>query len=83
MSMSDITTAPTAAKCKHGARLSLVKLRDRLGDNFPLNTIRAKLTCERCGSRAVTITFLAPDQKTESPGEIIRRRTAEVVADQG
>jgi len=53
-------------KCKHGARLSLIKLRDPLGDNFPPSKIRAKLTCERCGSRAVTITLLAPDQKTES-----------------
>ncbi len=50
-------------KCKHSARLSLVKLRASLGDNFPVSRIRERLRCERCKSRAVVITFLAPDQR--------------------
>ena len=50
-------------KCKHSARLSLVKLRASLGDNFPVSKIRERLRCERCKSRAVVITFLAPDQR--------------------
>jgi hypothetical protein len=50
-------------KCKHAARLSLVKLRAHLGDNFPLARVRERLHCERCQSRAVTITFLAPNQR--------------------
>jgi hypothetical protein len=49
--------------CKHSARLSLVKLRANLGDNFPVSKIRHRLRCERCQSRAVVITFLAPDQR--------------------
>jgi hypothetical protein len=50
-------------KCKHAARLSLVKLRANLGDNFLVSKIRQRLRCERCKSRAVVITFLAPDQR--------------------
>jgi hypothetical protein len=50
-------------KCKHSARLSLVKLRTALGDNFPVTRIRERLRCGRCESRAVIITFLAPDQR--------------------
>jgi hypothetical protein len=51
-------------KCKHSARLSLTKLRAHLGDTFPLLKIRDKLRCERCRSRQIVITFLAPDQRT-------------------
>lgn len=50
-------------KCKHSARLSLVKLRANIGDDFPVSRIRERLRCERCKSRAVVITFLAPDQR--------------------
>jgi hypothetical protein len=50
--------------CKHSARLSLVKLRAHLGDSFPLVRVKDRLRCERCGSRAVWITFLAPNQRT-------------------
>jgi hypothetical protein len=48
-------------KCKHTARLSLVKLRERLGDCFPLIDVRLKLSCRRCRSRHNVITFLTPD----------------------
>jgi hypothetical protein len=51
-------------KCKHAARLSLVKLRDYLGDSFPLRKVKERLRCERCSSRQIVITFLAPDQRT-------------------
>jgi hypothetical protein len=51
-------------RCKHSARLSLTKLRAHLGDTFPLVKIRDRLRCERCSSRQIVITFLAPDQRT-------------------
>jgi hypothetical protein len=51
------------SKCEHGARLSLSKLREQLGDDFPLRKIRERLKCEGCGSRKVTIMFLGPNQK--------------------
>jgi hypothetical protein len=50
-------------KCKHSARISLVKLRARLGDDFPLARVKDRLRCERCKSRQVVITFLAPSQR--------------------
>jgi hypothetical protein len=55
--------------CKHGSRLSLVKLRAHLGDDFPLIKIRERLRCDRCRSRQVVVTFLAPNQKT---GTLVR-----------
>jgi hypothetical protein len=50
-------------KCKHSARLSLVKLRARLGEDFPLARVKDRLRCQRCRSRQVVITFLAPNQR--------------------
>ena len=51
-------------KCKHTARLSLEKLRTRLGDDFPLKDVRPRLRCRRCRSRLIAITFLAPHQRS-------------------
>jgi hypothetical protein len=51
-------------KCKHAGRLSLEKLREHLGDNFPLRKVKGRLRCERCRSRQIVITFLAPNQQT-------------------
>jgi hypothetical protein len=50
--------------CKHAARLNLVKLRNHLGSEFRLRDIRARLRCDRCNSRAITITFLNPSQRS-------------------
>ena len=52
------------AKCKHSARLSLVKLRERLGDCFPLMGVRERLRCRRCRSRHIVVTFLGPHQRS-------------------
>jgi hypothetical protein len=54
-------------KCKHSARLSLVKLRARLGDNFRLKDVRPRLRCQRCQSRQIVIAFLAPNQRGSLP----------------
>lgn len=52
-------------KCKHHARLSLIKLRERLGGDFPVRDIRNKLRCDQCGDRRqIVVTFLAPNQRT-------------------
>ncbi len=51
-------------KCKHSARLSLEKLREHLGDDFPLVKVKDRLRCERCSSKQIVITFLAPSQRT-------------------
>src|SRR5882762_5448876 len=52
--------------CLHASRLSLSKLREHLGDDFPLAKVRARLKCDLCGSKAVTITYLTPEQRTGS-----------------
>jgi hypothetical protein len=51
-------------QCKHHVRLSLVKLRARLGDDFPLIDVRERLRCGRCRSRHVIVTFLSPGHCT-------------------
>ena len=60
-------------KCKHSARLSLEKLRNHLGDNFPLRKVKDRLRCERCSSRQIVITFLAPNQRTGNVVHLFRR----------
>ena len=64
-------------RCKHSARLSLVKLRAHLGDNFPLAKVRDRLRCERCGLREVVITFLAPNQRTSDVAYLFREEPRE------
>jgi hypothetical protein len=64
-------------RCKHSARLSLVKLRAHLGDNFPLAKVRDRLRCERCGLREVVITFLAPNQRTGNVAYLFREEPRE------
>jgi hypothetical protein len=64
-------------RCKHSARLSLVKLRAHLGENFPLAKVRARLRCERCGLREVVITFLAPNQRTGNVAYLFREEPRE------
>jgi hypothetical protein len=59
-------------RCKHAARLSLVKLRAHLGDSFPLRKIKDRLRCERCRSRQIVVTFLAPDQRTGNIAHLFR-----------
>ena len=64
-------------RCKHSARLSLVKLRAHLGENFPLAKVRDRLRCERCGLREVVITFLAPNQRTGNVAYLFREEPRE------
>jgi hypothetical protein len=51
-------------KCKHSARLSLVKLRASLGDDFRLRDLRVRLRCRRCRSGHIIITFLGSHQRS-------------------
>jgi hypothetical protein len=61
--------------CLRTARLSLSKLREHLGDDFPLRKIRERLKCETCGSRKVTVTFLGPHQKGGNLHQLFERPT--------
>ncbi len=62
-------------KCKHAARLSLEKLRQHLGDDFPPVKVKDRLRCERCSSRQIVITFLAPNQRTGNVANLFDRPT--------
>jgi hypothetical protein len=62
-------------RCKHAARLSIEKLRERLGDSFALRKVKEQSRCERCRSRQIVITFLAPDQRTGNLVHLFRETT--------
>jgi hypothetical protein len=64
-------------KCKHHSRLSLVKLRAHLGDDFPIIKIRERLRCDRCRSRQVVATFLAPDQRCGNLVQLFEMKPAQ------
>lgn len=48
--------------CHHSSRLGLERLRSVLGPDYPLTQLRSRLKCRQCGSRQITISFLAPNQ---------------------
>jgi hypothetical protein len=48
--------------CLRNARLSLSRLRGLLGDDFPVVNVRTRLKCSTCGSKELTVTFLALHQ---------------------
>lgn len=52
--------------CLRNARLSLARLRGLLGDDFPVVNLRTRLKCSTCGSKQLTVTFLAPHQAVGS-----------------
>lgn len=54
--------AADCQSCRRARRISLARLRATLGDDFPVKDIRPRLKCTTCGSRRMTITFLAPNQ---------------------
>jgi hypothetical protein len=48
--------------CLRSARLSLIRLRGLLGDDFPVVKVRTRLKCSTCGSKQLTVAFLGPHQ---------------------
>jgi hypothetical protein len=54
--------AASCSSCRHGARLNIGKLRAVLGTAYAVAGVRARLRCDRCGSKQVVVTFLKPDQ---------------------
>jgi len=49
-------------RCMRSRRLSLVKLRQTLGDSYPVVKVLGRLRCSTCRSKQITVTFLAPHQ---------------------
>jgi hypothetical protein len=48
--------------CLREARISLMRLRAVLGDDYPVVKVLSRLKCRTCHSKQVTVTFLAPNQ---------------------
>jgi hypothetical protein len=48
--------------CLRNVRVSLVRLRLTLGDDYAVADVIKHLRCRMCRSREVTVTFLAPHQ---------------------
>ena len=66
---ADYYYAASCRVCRHHARLCLVKLREYLGDDFPLIDLRKRLSCGRCGAKSCIVTFLTPGEKL---GNLVR-----------
>jgi hypothetical protein len=68
--LADITDAyyygVSCQSCLRSARISLARLRDVLGDDYPVVDVVKRLRCRTCGSKQVTVTFLAPHQAVGS-----------------
>jgi len=48
--------------CMRAARISLTRLRSVLGNDYPVVKVLNRLKCRTCGSKQITVTFLAPHQ---------------------
>ena len=60
--------------CLRSARLSLSRLRGLLGDDFPVVKVRTRLKCSTCGSKELTVTFLAPNQAVGSLTNLFQQK---------
>ena len=57
--------------CMRKARMSLVRLRAVLGDDYAVVKVLTRLRCRTCSSKQVTVTFLGPHQAVgESSGSV-------------
>lgn len=47
-------------KCKRAKNIDLMKLRNRLGNDFPVRDLRTRLVCE-CGHKGHIVTYVLRD----------------------
>jgi hypothetical protein len=59
--------------CMRSGRLSLIRLRAMLGDDYPLVRVVTRLRCRTCGSKQVTVTFLNPSQSVGSLSHLFQQ----------
>jgi hypothetical protein len=59
--------------CLRSARLSLPRLRGLLGDDFLVVKVRTRLKCSTCGSKQLTVTFLAPHQAVGNLADLFKQ----------
>jgi len=60
--------------CLRNARLSLTRLRGLLGDDFPAVKVKTHLKCSSCGSKELTVTFLAPYQGVGKLADLFQQK---------
>jgi hypothetical protein len=63
--------------CMRKARISLVRLRAVLGDDYPVVKVVSRLRCRTCRSKKVTVTFLAPNQAVGNLGYLFKEPVIE------
>jgi hypothetical protein len=59
--------------CLRAQRISLVRLRGVLGDDYRLVDVLKRLKCGTCGNKKVTATFLAPHQAGASLAHLFQQ----------
>jgi phenylalanyl-tRNA synthetase beta subunit len=65
--------AVSCPSCLRNVRLSLERLRDVLGDQYPVASIVKRLRCRTCGSKHVTVSYLKPSQAVGNLWELFQR----------
>jgi len=60
--------------CLRGARISLTKLCGILGGDYPVVKVVKRLKCRTCGSKEITVAFLAPNQAVGSLTQLFEQK---------
>ena len=68
--------------CMRGRRLSLTKLREKLGDDFPVVKVKTRLKCSTCGSKQLTVAFLGPHQAVGDLANLFREQPQAIFSPQ-
>jgi hypothetical protein len=64
----------SSQSCMGAARINLPKLRAALGEDYPLVNVVTRLKCRTCGSKQITVTFLAPHQAVGNLAHLFREQ---------
>jgi hypothetical protein len=62
------------SSCLRAQRLSLLRLRGLLGDDYRLVDVLKRLKCGTCGNKKVTVTFLAQHQAGSSLSHLFQQQ---------
>jgi hypothetical protein len=60
--------------CMRGRRLSLTKLRETSGDDYPVARVVKRLKCSTCGSKQLTVAFLGPHQAVGNLADFFQQK---------
>lgn len=60
-------------KCFRAKRLSLTRLKEKLGEHYLIKDVRRHLRCKTCGNRGVTVGFFIPAQAVGNLSELFEQ----------